>query len=78
MRYVLIALSLCLVGCGKLPLCDVSLLTKDMTALSVEKACGKPAEINADSSSEQWVYNRVTYVYIRDGHFSSAQWSKKP
>ena len=56
------------------PKCDVSKLTKDMTRQQVMEVCGKPTEINANNYSEQWVYDHESYIYIRDGHFSSAQW----
>lgn len=82
MRKVLVVLTCTLLcGCGMIdraPTCDVSQLTTNMTVEQVMLACGKPTKINADSYNEQWVYDHNSYIYIRGGHFSSAQWVKYP
>ena len=57
------------------PKCDVSKLTHDMSSQQLLEICGKPYMRNIDSyGTEQWVYDMDSYIYIRNGYFSSAQW----
>ncbi len=63
-------------SCAAPPTCDVSKLTGNMSTEDVKLACGKPDHINASTYGEQWVYGGSSYVYIRDGRFSSAQWTR--
>lgn len=65
--------------------CDPSSLVEGQyTREQLLEKCGAPAEINASSYGEQWIYSDGfpmigrTYLYVRGGRFSSAQWKGRP
>lgn len=80
MKRLAILFALVLSGCdrARAPTCDVSQLTVSMTVEEVINRCGKPYKINGSSYSEQWVYDQESYIYIEDGHFRAAQWTRHP
>lgn len=75
---IAILLALGLGACDKAPTCDVSKLVPAETVEDVIRLCGRPSKINGSNFQEQWVYDHKSYIYIRNGHFSDAQWVQHP
>lgn len=69
-----------LAGCDKG--CDTSKVEIGWTPAQVTSFCGPPNRINVtdvgSGPDEQWVYGLREYVYVKDGHVTSRQWTVSP